>query len=59
MQGFFSVSLTGRPVLTGGKFGPEASVIAVAVCLALAVLLLALTVRKGRWLPMQRLTAPR
>lgn len=58
MKGFFSVSLAGRPVLTGGKFGPEASVIAVAVCLTLALVLLVLTVRNGRWLPMQRRTAP-
>lgn len=57
MKGFFSVSLAGRPILTGGKFGPEASVIAVAVCLALAVVLLVLTVRNGHWLPMQRRTA--
>lgn len=54
MKGFFSVSLAGRPVLTGGKFGPEASVIAVAVSLALAVVLLVLTVRNGRWMSIRR-----
>lgn len=58
MKGFFSVSLAGPTALTGGKFGPEASVIAVAVSLTLAVVLLVLTVRKGRWRPMQRSTAP-
>jgi len=57
IKGFFSVSLAGRPVLTGGKFGPEASVIAIVVCLALAVALLVLTVRNGRWLTMRRSAA--
>lgn len=53
-SGIFSVSLAGRPLLTGGAFGPEASLIAVAVCLALAVMLLWLTVRGGHWLPRPR-----
>jgi membrane protease YdiL (CAAX protease family) len=53
-KGIFSVSLAGRPLLTGGKFGPEASLIAIAVCLALAIVLLLLAVRNGRWVPMQR-----
>jgi CAAX protease family protein len=57
IKGFFSVSLAGHPVLTGGKFGPEASVIAIVVCLALAIVLLALTVRSDRWLPMRRSAA--
>ena len=57
IKGFFSVSLAGRPVLTGGKFGPEASVVAIVVCLALAIVLLVFTVRNGRWLPMRRSTA--
>jgi len=57
MKGFFSVSLAGRPVLTGGKFGPEASVIAIVVCLALAIVLLVLTVRSDRWLLMRRSAA--
>lgn len=52
-QGIFSVSLAGPPFLTGGKFGPEASVIAIAVCLTAAVVLLILTVRNGRWISMQ------
>lgn len=53
-QGTFSVSLHGHTLLTGGKFGPEASLIAIAVCLAAAVVLLALTVRNGGWVPMRR-----
>lgn len=53
-KGVFSVSLAGRDLLTGGKFGPEASIVAIAVCLAAAVVLLVLGVRRGRWVPMQR-----
>ena len=50
-KGIFTVSLAGPTLLTGGKFGPEASLIAIAVCLALAVALLVLAVRQGGWLP--------
>jgi uncharacterized protein len=53
-NGIFSVSLAGRTLLTGGNFGPEASVIAIAICLVAAVVLLVLTVRNGRWMSMQR-----
>jgi membrane protease YdiL (CAAX protease family) len=41
-------SLRGRDLLTGGPFGPEASIIAVLICLAAAVFLLGRTVRLGR-----------
>lgn len=37
----FLGSLHGRPLLTGGAFGPENSIVAVVVCLALALFLLA------------------
>ncbi|HEY1889269.1 MAG TPA: CPBP family intramembrane glutamic endopeptidase [Steroidobacteraceae bacterium] len=50
VKGIFWVSLTGRTLLTGGKFGPEASVVAIAVCLSAAVVLLVLTARKGHWM---------
>lgn len=53
-HGIFSVSLSGPSLLTGGKFGPEASVIAIAVCLAVAIVLLLFAVRNGRWTPMRR-----
>ncbi|MDE2049487.1 MAG: CPBP family intramembrane metalloprotease [Gammaproteobacteria bacterium] len=52
--GIFSVSFAGPNLLTGGKFGPEASLVAIAVCLATAIVLLALTVRSGRWISMRR-----
>jgi membrane protease YdiL (CAAX protease family) len=47
-----NMPLSGSELLTGGAFGPEASVIAVAVCLAAALVLIALTVRRGRWVPL-------
>jgi uncharacterized protein len=53
-EGIFSVSLSGPDLLTGGKFGPEASVVAIGVCLAAAVALLILAVRNGRWIAMGR-----
>jgi hypothetical protein len=37
----------GPELLTGGLFGPEASIIAVLVCLAAAVVFIVLTIRKG------------
>jgi membrane protease YdiL (CAAX protease family) len=53
-KGILSVALTGPRLLTGGRFGPEASLIAIAVCLAVAIALLALALRAGRWQPMRR-----
>lgn len=53
-RGIFSVSLSGRTLLTGGKFGPEASIIATLLCLAVAAVLLVLAVRGRRWQPMPR-----
>ena len=38
--GLFAGTLRGPVILTGGAFGPEASIFAVGVCLAVAVLLL-------------------
>jgi membrane protease YdiL (CAAX protease family) len=45
---FIRGSLSGPPLLTGGAFGPEASISAVAVCFALAMCLLWRTVKLGR-----------
>ncbi len=41
-------TLHGRNLLTGGIFGPEASIVAVVICLAAAVFLLWRTVHLGR-----------
>lgn len=52
-QGVFAVTLTGPRLLTGGTFGPEASGITVAVGLAVALALIAVSVKIGRWKPMR------
>ena len=51
-KGIAKVSLSGPYLMTGGAFGPEAPVVAVAVCLLAAFALIALTIRKGRWVPL-------
>ena len=52
-NGIFSVSLAGPRLLTGGAFGPEASLLAIAVGLAAAIVLIVLTVRRGDWMSLQ------
>jgi uncharacterized protein len=47
-SGWLRGSLTGPRLLTGGVFGPEASIVAVAVCLTAAVYLLYRTVKLRR-----------
>ncbi|MDE2110319.1 MAG: CPBP family intramembrane metalloprotease [Alphaproteobacteria bacterium] len=51
-NGIFDVTLKGADLLTGGAFGPEASVVAVAVCFTAALALIVLTIRNRRWVPM-------
>lgn len=48
-QGLLKVTLSGPAVWTGGAFGPEASIVAVAVCLAASVLLGWAAFRSGCW----------
>jgi hypothetical protein len=50
--GLFAGTLKGPVILTGGAFGPEASIFAVVVCLVVAVLLL------WRSVQLQRVKAP-
>ena len=56
-KGMLSVSLAGPTLLTGGRFGPEASLVAIALCLAAAAVLLIVTVRNGGWVSMRRPSA--
>ncbi len=51
-KGLWSTTFTGPDLLTGGKFGPEASVVAVAVCATAALVILILAVRRGQWRPL-------
>ena len=44
----------GSDLLTGGSFGPEASVIAIVVCLAAAAYFLSLAKKNGRIVPRPR-----
>jgi len=46
--GMIGVQFAGSDVLTGGAFGPEASLPAVLVCLAAGIVFIILTVRAGR-----------
>lgn len=48
-HGLIDTALAGPPLVTGGAFGPEASIIAVAVCLTAAAAIGRWSVRKGRW----------
>jgi uncharacterized protein len=50
-EGFIKSALQGSEWLTGGSFGVEASVVAVAVCSTLGVLMLVKAVRRGHILP--------
>jgi len=47
--GLISASLSGPPLITGGAFGPEASIAAVAVSLCASVALALAAVRAGEW----------
>jgi hypothetical protein len=53
-QGLLRSELTGPELLTGGGFGPEASVGAIGVGAVAAVVLLLLIVRRGRTMPLPR-----
>ena len=52
-SGLLKTQLSGSALLTGGEFGPEASVVAVAVCVVLALVMIAITIRRGNWKPMR------
>jgi len=47
-QGVIGVQFTGNDLLTGGKFGPEASLPAVLICLAAGITFVVLAQRSGR-----------
>jgi len=50
-KGLWHTTFTGPDILTGGKFGPEASVVAVAVCATAAAVMLVVAARRGQWRP--------
>jgi uncharacterized protein len=53
-HGLVSVTLDGPVQLTGGSFGPDASIVAVAVCLIAATILGIYSLRRGQWQPWRR-----
>lgn len=57
-HGLITVTLNGSTSLTGGAFGPEASIIAVAVCLVAATLLGIYSLRHGHWQRWRPATSP-
>jgi len=52
--GIFSTRISASPLLSGGSFGPEASVFAMLVCLGASAVFLLLVVRHGRALVAER-----
>lgn len=52
-HGVWPVSIHGPELLSGGGFGPEASVVAMAVCLLASFALLAVAIRRGEWKPLR------
>lgn len=53
-NGLLHGDLAGPTWLAGGEFGPEASLVAVLLCVALGSVLLAMAVRRGRLVPRPR-----
>jgi membrane protease YdiL (CAAX protease family) len=51
VHGLFVTRLTGDKLLTGGTFGPEASIVAVAICLIAALFFLVIALRRKQWRP--------
>jgi hypothetical protein len=52
-HGLITTVFAGPDWLTGGKFGPEASLTAVILCVVVAVVLLAVAIRRGEWKPLR------
>jgi membrane protease YdiL (CAAX protease family) len=50
-KGLLQASMVGPDWLTGGKFGVEASPVALAVCVAAGIILIVMAVRKGHIVP--------
>ena len=48
-EGLIDVKLKGPDILTGGAFGPEASAVTIAVCLAASLIFLLASIRHGQW----------
>ncbi|HEY1838448.1 MAG TPA: type II CAAX endopeptidase family protein [Rhizomicrobium sp.] len=49
VHGVFVTAMKGPDLVTGGPFGPEASVVAVGVCTVLTIVFAVITLRRGEW----------
>jgi membrane protease YdiL (CAAX protease family) len=52
MKGLINAPLSGPQILTGGAFGPEASIAAIGICMTAAVVMLVIAARRGEWKPL-------
>jgi membrane protease YdiL (CAAX protease family) len=50
-QGLFATRFHGNSLITGGAFGPEASIVAIAICLVAGIALLVAAHRRGHFVP--------
>src|SRR5579885_126152 len=48
-HGLVNATLSGPQLITGGAFGPEASIPAVSVCLVAAIVMLTIAAQRGEW----------
>lgn len=53
VQGLFETRMHGNALVTGGSFGPEASLISLGLCLLCSLILLSHVREKGLWQPMK------
>jgi len=53
IAGFFQTTTHGDPLITGGAFGPEASLITPALCLIVVAILYRQAVQRGNWVPLR------
>lgn len=51
-HGLFNTTFSGPALITGGAFGPEASIVTVAICVVAALAMLAVAIRRGEWKPL-------
>ncbi len=51
MTGLLYIPLHGTTLMTGGSFGPEASLPAIVVCTAAGLIMLVIAIRRGEWVP--------
>ncbi len=51
-HGLINTTFSGPALITGGAFGPEASVVAVTICIIAALAMLVIAARRGEWKPL-------